>query len=166
LDNRADEPEGRPRLLFLVVFLAFFLGFQTLMDSLALARLIVLPDQTAKLEQLYSNPVFTRTQIHLLIGYQIFFGASVLLTAYLLLSRMDPRARKFLKGIFAIDVFLFIAVALRYAQFDYRPPSAEKFYYDVFCTLLEVFLIICLSHPSLQNIPGPEPEDDLPKNDS
>lgn len=140
---------GRPRLLLTVVFLSFFLGLQGLMSGLpGLVFLGSSPDEE-HLKRLVEAMAFSPAQLAVLFAYQVVWSLTVLAAAYSLLNRARESARRVLATVFAVDVFLFLALLLYYRHLQFRPPNAEAFYYEVLCIMLEIGLVVSLSHASI-----------------
>lgn len=148
---------GRPRLLFAVVFLSFFLGMQGLMSGLPGLVFLGFSREPEYLSRLVEATAFSPAMLAVLFVYQVILSLVVLASAYYLLTRTRDGARRVLASMFAVDVFLFLAVALYYRHLQFRPPSAEQFYYDVFCTFLEIVLVVSLSHSSIVRLTRARP---------
>lgn len=147
--NGANHSIGRSRLLFAVIFLSFFFGIQSLTSGLPGVVFLGFSRNPEHLNRLVETTAFSPVLLATLFIYQLVFGLTVLVAAYFLLIRPRESARRVLGIMFAVDVFLFLGVALYYRHLQFQPPSAEQFYYDVFCTFLEIVLVVCLSHASI-----------------
>ncbi len=158
--NDAGRYVGRPRLLFMVIFLSFFFGVQSLLSGLPGLALLAFSRDQEMLQRLLESTAFSAGRLAGLFVYQLAFSLVVLPAAYFLLSQQRESARRILKAVFAVDVFLFLVILLYYRNIQYRPPNAEQFYYDVFCTILEIVLIICLSHRSIVDLTRGRPSRD------
>ena len=153
----ADHYVGRPRLLFAVVFLSFFFGIQNLMSALPGLVFLGFSRKPEHLNRLVETTAFSPALLAALFVYQLVFALTVLVAAYSLLTQVRESARRVLGTMFALDVFLFLGVVLYYRHLQFRPPSAEQFYYDVFCTFLEIGLVVCLSHASIVKLTQARP---------
>lgn len=147
--NQSEKYPVRSRLLFFVAFFSFFLGVQSLMNALSVMAALASSKGTEVRQELLQDPVFTYVEIELLLLYQLTFSIILLVSAYLILVRLNDRFRQLLKAAYAVDVFVFLAILIFYSHLAYRPPDRDVFYYQVFHTMMEILMIICLSHPSV-----------------
>lgn len=159
-DSGEDRLGGRPRLLFVVLFLSFFLGIQSLMSALPGLVFLGFSRDAEPLNRLVETTALSPALLGVLFVYQLFFGVIVLGAAYFLLAQAREGARRVLGAVFAMDVFLFLGITLYYRHIQFQPPSAELFYYDAFCTLMEIGLVVCLSHSSIISLTQARPASD------
>lgn len=148
MDDDRRSP-SRPALLLLATFLAFFLGLQAILDSVWAIKILVLPQSEDLRNELLDSTAFSLQILSLLLAYQLISGLLITLSAYFLLTQLRESARWLLKVICSVDVLLSLAILLYYWRVEYRPPSPQLFYYNVVCTMLEIGVIVFLSHASI-----------------
>lgn len=161
--DRAEKYARRPGLLFVVVFFSFFLGMQTLLYALPALFVLGFMRGAEDLQQWLEQSAFTQGQLILLVVFQLVFSLVVLVSSYYLLTRLRERYRRILGIVLAADVLLFLLIALYYRHVQHRPTDGEQFYYDVFCTFIEIGLIIALSHPSIVGLTRPQAGEEAPE---
>jgi hypothetical protein len=88
-------------------------------------------------------------------GFNLVLWVSVLIGATYLL-RLREWARVFIKVLITIDLFVTLGVALWpvIVQWIYKRPVRSEVTVDVVITVVEVFIVLVLSHPRVMSLTG------------
>jgi len=147
---KSESPEvGRPWSMTALILLSFYVGIETLLSN-ALAMVSILSEKDPRvLQEIRSASPFSSEMEMLLITYCLVVGVLLVVFTYLLMIREQDIYRRLIKGILAVDVFAFLGQISYFYHVGFQHPNAQLYYSAVFLTLLEVFLIIGLSHPGI-----------------